>query len=61
MTTLFPTFGSLLQRAKRLLATDVTPLWQRFLDAIEADEARYQEQLRASGHEDFSIFRSTSI
>ncbi len=56
MTTLFPTFGSLLQRAKRLLAADVTPLWQRFLDACEADEARYQEQLRASGHTDLDIF-----
>ena len=61
MTSLFPTFGSLLQRAKRLLATDVTPLWQRFLDACEADEARYQEQLRASGQEDFSPFISTLI
>jgi hypothetical protein len=61
MTALFPTFGNLLQRAKRLLATDITPLFSRFLDAIEADEARYQEQLRASGHEDFSIFKSTLI
>ena len=61
MTSLFPTFGNLLQRAKRLLATDLTPLFSRFLDAIEADEARYQEQLRASGQEDFTPFGRTFI
>lgn len=56
MTALFPTFDSIWQRAKRLLATDLTPLWERFLDACEADEARYQEQLEASGHIDLDIF-----
>ncbi len=56
MTSLFPTFGNLLQRAKRFLATDLTPLWERFLEACEADEARYQEQLEAKGHEDFDCF-----
>jgi hypothetical protein len=56
MTALFPTYTSLWQRAKRLLATDITPLWQRFLEVCEADEARYQEQLRASGGEDLDIF-----
>lgn len=61
MTGLFPTFSNLLQRTKRLLATDLTPLWQRFLDACEVDEARYQEQLKASGQEDFSPFISTFI
>jgi hypothetical protein len=61
MTSLFPTFGSIWRRAQRLLATDITPIWQRFLDACEADEARYQEQLRVSGQEDFSIFKTTLI
>jgi hypothetical protein len=61
MTALFPTFSNLLQRAKRLLATDVTPLWERFLDACEADEVRFQEQLRASGQDNFSPFISTLI
>ena len=49
MTSLFPTFGSLLQRAKRLLATDLTPVWQRFLDVCEADEQRYISECRAKG------------
>jgi hypothetical protein len=61
MTALFPTFGNLLQRAKQLLATDITPLWHRFLDICDADEMRYQEQMKASNHEDFSIFKSTLI
>jgi hypothetical protein len=56
MTALFPTYTSLWQRAKRFLATDLTPLWERFLEACEADEARYQEQLGAKGHEDFDCF-----
>jgi len=56
MTTLFPTYTSLWQRAKRLLASDLTPLWQRFLDAIEADEERYQRELVAAGHADLDIF-----
>lgn len=46
---LFPTFLSLGQRLKRLLATDLTPLWQRFLEAIEADEQRYISQCQAKG------------
>lgn len=49
MSALFPTFGNLLQRAKRLLATDLNPLWQRFLDACEADEERYISQCQAKG------------
>jgi len=56
MTALFPTFGNILQRAKQLLATDITPLWHRFLDAIEADEERYQRELEAAGHADLDIF-----
>lgn len=56
MTALFPTFGNLLQRAKRLLATDLTPLWERFLDACEADEQRYINESRAKGLGDFDCF-----
>lgn len=59
MTTLFPTFTSIWQRAKRFLATDTRDIWQRIEAVLEADEARYQEQLRASDHEDFSPFIST--
>jgi hypothetical protein len=46
---LFPTFGSIWQRAKRLLATDTCELWQRFVDACEADEQRYINECRAKG------------
>lgn len=53
MTALFPTFGSLLQRAKRLLSSDVSYLWQGFMDACEADAERYQRELEAKGHDDF--------
>jgi hypothetical protein len=53
MTALFPTFGNLLQRAKRLLASDVSNLWQGFMDACEADAERYQQELEAKGHADF--------
>jgi hypothetical protein len=53
MTGLFPTFGNLLQRAKRLLSADVSYLWQGFMDACEADTERYQQELEAKGHDDF--------
>lgn len=53
MTALFPTFTNLLDRAKRLLASDVSGLWNRFLDACEADTERYQRELEAKGHDDF--------
>jgi hypothetical protein len=56
MTALFPTYTSLWQRAKRFLGTDLTPIWKRFLDAIEADEQRYQRELEAAGHHDLDIF-----
>lgn len=49
MTSLFPTFTTLGQRLKRLLATDLTPMWQRFKDACEADEYRYVDECRAKG------------
>lgn len=61
MTILFPTFTSIWQRAKRFLATDTRDIWQRIEATLEADEARYQEQLRESGHEEFSLFKSTLI
>lgn len=56
MSVLFPTFGNLLQRAKRFLATDISPLWERFLDACEADEQRYINESRAKGLDDFDCF-----
>jgi hypothetical protein len=49
MTSLFPTFGSIWQRAKRLLATDTRTIWQRAREAIETDEERYYQQLEAKG------------
>ncbi len=56
MTALFPTFGNLLQRAKRFLATDITPLWERFLEICEADEERYIKESFAKGLDDFDCF-----
>jgi hypothetical protein len=53
MTALFPTFDNLLQRAKRLLSSDVSHLWQGFMDACEADAERYQRELEAKGNNDF--------
>jgi len=53
MTTLFPTFTSIWQRAKRFLATDTREIWERIEATLEADEARYQEELEARGHADF--------
>lgn len=49
MSALFPTFTTLGQRLKRLLATDIIPVWQRFLDAYDADEDRYISECRAKG------------
>ena len=49
MTTLFPTFTSWLQRAKRFLATDSGDIWQRTREAIQEDEERYYQQLHAKG------------
>ncbi|HEY9673830.1 MAG TPA: hypothetical protein V6D11_20485 [Waterburya sp.] len=49
MSALFPTYTSFWQRAKRLLATDIIPVWQRFLDACDADEDRYISECRAKG------------
>ena len=49
MTSLFPTFGAIWQRAKQLLATDTRAIWQRAREVIEADEARYQQELEAKG------------
>jgi hypothetical protein len=46
MTTLFPTFSSWLQRAKRFLASDASDIWQRTREAIAADEERYYQQLK---------------
>jgi hypothetical protein len=53
MTTLFPTFTSIWQRAKRFLATDTREIWERIEATLEADEARYQQELEAKGHADF--------
>ena len=61
MTTLFPTFTSIWQRAKRFLSTDTRDIWQGIEATLEADEARYQEQLKAKGLEDFTPFRQTFI
>jgi hypothetical protein len=49
MTSLFPTFTSWLQRAKRFLASDSRDIWQRIYEAIEQDEERYQQQLQSKG------------
>lgn len=49
MSALFPTFTTWLQRAKRLLSTDSRDIWQRAREAIEADEARYEQELQAKG------------
>ena len=49
MTTLFPSFTSWLQRAKRFLASDTADIWGRIYEAIQEDEERYQHQLRAKG------------
>ncbi len=54
MTALFPTYTSLWQRAKSLLATDLTPLWHRFLDACEADAERSHRKLEEKGLGDFN-------
>lgn len=51
MTALFPTYTSLWQRAKRLLATDLTPLWQRLVDACERDSECYQRDLERNLHQ----------
>ncbi len=53
---LFPTFLSLGQRLKRLLATDITPVWQRFCEAVERDSDRYQEDLESKGLGDLDYF-----
>lgn len=53
MTTLFPTFTNLLGRAKRLMASDVSFLWNRFAGVLEADAERYQQELEAKGLKDF--------
>jgi hypothetical protein len=45
MTTLFPTFTSWLQRAKRFLATDSRDIWQHLYE----DDQRYQQELQAKG------------
>lgn len=52
MTALFPTYTSLWQRAKRLLATDLTPIWERFVAICEEDNERYQRELSALGLDD---------
>lgn len=49
MTTLFPTFGSIWQRAKRLLATDSRDIWQGIYEFIQQDEQAYQERLQQKG------------
>jgi len=56
MTALFPTYTSLWQRAKRFLATDLTPLWERFLEACEADERHYIKESQVKGLDDFDCF-----
>ena len=61
MTTLFPTFTSIWQRAKRFLATDTRDIWQRIEATLEADESRYQEQLKSAELEDFNPFSHTFI
>ncbi|HEY9834108.1 MAG TPA: hypothetical protein V6D26_26380 [Stenomitos sp.] len=61
MTALFPTYTSLWQRAKRFLATDITPLWERFLEACEVDEQRYINESRAKGLDDFDCFGFSSF
>jgi hypothetical protein len=49
MTTLFPTFTSWLQRAKRFLAADSRDIWERLLE----DDQRYQQELQTKGIENF--------
>lgn len=49
MTALFPTFGNLLQCAKRILATDTRDIWRHICNAIEADEQRYINECQAKG------------
>jgi hypothetical protein len=56
MTALFPTYTSLWHRVKRLLAIDITPLWERFIEACEADEQSYINESRAKGLDDFDCF-----
>jgi hypothetical protein len=51
MTALFPTFGNLLQRAKRLLSTDTRDIWQQICDRLADDEERYIRECRAKGLE----------
>jgi hypothetical protein len=53
MTSLFPTFTSIWQRAKRFLATDTREIWERIEATLEVDEVRYQQELEAKGHTDF--------
>ena len=59
MTTLFPTFTSIWQRAKRFLATDTRDIWQRIEATLEADEQRYQQDLERLGLEDLNPFGHT--
>jgi hypothetical protein len=40
---LFPTFSRLGQRLKRLLATDVTAIWQVLLEALEEEPESTRE------------------
>ncbi len=61
MTTLFPTFTSIWQRAKRFLATDTRDIWQRIEATLEADEQRYINESRAKGLEDFDCFGFTGF
>jgi hypothetical protein len=49
MTALFPTFGSLLKRAKDFLACDTRDIWRHICNVIEADEQRYISQCQAKG------------
>jgi hypothetical protein len=45
MTSLFPTFSSWLQRAKRFLSADSRDIWQHLYE----DDQRYQQELQAKG------------
>jgi hypothetical protein len=56
MTALFPTYTSLWQRAKRLLAMDIYPLWHCFIEACERDSERYQRELEEKGLGDLDCF-----
>lgn len=49
MTSLFPTFTSIWQRAKQILSSDISPI----IEAIKADWAEYQVAVQKEGLDPF--------